>query len=65
MGFKSSNVEYSRLPIEAYLVRFQVLTAASMKVTVSWDVAPCSLAEIDRRFRGASAAIIIAKSFAQ
>jgi hypothetical protein len=34
-------------------VRFQVLTAESMKVTVSWDVALCSLVEIDRRFRGA------------
>jgi hypothetical protein len=34
-------------------VRFQVLTAASMKVTVVWDVAPCSLVDIDLRFRGA------------
>jgi hypothetical protein len=33
-------------------VRFQVLTAASTKVTVFWDVAPCSLVEIDRGFRG-------------
>jgi hypothetical protein len=24
-----------------------------MKMTVFWDVAPCSLAEVDRRFRGA------------
>jgi hypothetical protein len=24
-----------------------------MKMTVFWDVAPCSLVEIDRRFRGA------------
>jgi hypothetical protein len=28
-------------------VRFQVLTATSMKITVFWDVAPCSLVEID------------------
>jgi hypothetical protein len=35
------------------IVRFQVLTAASMKMTVFWDVAPCSLVEIYRRFRGA------------
>jgi hypothetical protein len=35
------------------LVRFQVLTATSMKVTVFWDVAPRSLIEIDRHFRGA------------
>jgi hypothetical protein len=34
-------------------VRFQVLTAASTKMTVFWDVALCSLAENDRRFRGA------------
>jgi hypothetical protein len=34
-------------------VRFQVLTAASMKMAVFWVVAPCSLAEVYRRFRGA------------
>jgi hypothetical protein len=33
-------------------VRFQVLTAASKK-TVFWLVAPCSLVEVYRRFRGA------------
>jgi hypothetical protein len=32
---------------------FQVLTAASVKMTVFWDVAPCSLGEVYRRFRGA------------
>jgi hypothetical protein len=31
----------------------QVLTAASMKFRVFWDVAPCSHVEVDRRFRGA------------
>jgi hypothetical protein len=36
-----------------YLVRFQVLTAASMNMTVFWDVTPCSLVEIYQRFRGA------------
>jgi hypothetical protein len=35
------------------LVRFQVLTAASVKLTVFWDMAPCSLIEADRRFRSA------------
>jgi hypothetical protein len=35
------------------LVRFQVLTAVSMKMTVFWDVAPCSLVEVYLRFRGA------------
>jgi hypothetical protein len=34
-------------------VRNQVLTAASMKITIFWDVAPCSLVEVYRRFRGA------------
>jgi hypothetical protein len=34
-------------------VRFQVLTAASMKVRVLWDVAPCSRVEVDRCFIGA------------
>jgi hypothetical protein len=28
-------------------MRFQVLTATKMKVTPFWDVAPCSLVEID------------------
>jgi hypothetical protein len=31
----------------------QVLKAASMKMTVFWEVAPCSLAEVRRRFGGA------------
>jgi hypothetical protein len=34
-------------------VRFQVLTVANIKMTVFWEVAPCSLIEIERRFRGA------------
>jgi hypothetical protein len=34
-------------------LRFQVLTAASMKYRVFWDVAACSHFEVDRRFRGA------------
>jgi hypothetical protein len=29
--------------------------AASMKITALWDVAPCSLVEIGRRFKGAMA----------
>jgi hypothetical protein len=33
-------------------VKLQVLVAASMKITVFWDVGPCGLVEIDRRFRG-------------
>jgi hypothetical protein len=31
------------------LVRFQVLMAASMNVTVFWDIAPCSLVGVDRQ----------------
>jgi hypothetical protein len=34
-------------------VRFQVLTAASMKMTVFWVVAPCSLVEVYWCFRSA------------
>jgi hypothetical protein len=30
-------------------MRFQVLTAESMKITAFWDIAPRSL-EVDRRF---------------
>jgi hypothetical protein len=33
-------------------MRFQVLTAASMKFRVFWDVVPCSLVEVDRSFWG-------------
>jgi hypothetical protein len=32
-------------------VRFEVLTASSMKMRVFWDIAPCSLAGVERRFR--------------
>jgi hypothetical protein len=35
------------------LLRFQVLTAASMMMAVFWDIAPCSLVEVYRCFRGA------------
>jgi hypothetical protein len=34
-------------------MRLKVLTAANMKMIVFWDTAPCSLVEIDRRFRDA------------
>jgi hypothetical protein len=36
-----------------YYVRLSVLTAASMKIAVFWDVAPCSLVEVYRSSRGA------------
>jgi hypothetical protein len=31
---------------------FEVLTAVSMKMTVFWVVAPCSLVKVYQRFRG-------------
>jgi hypothetical protein len=34
------------------LVKFQVLTAANMKVRAFWNRASCSLVEVDRSFRG-------------
>jgi hypothetical protein len=34
------------------IVRFQFLTAASMKLRVFWDVTPCSQVEVEGRFRG-------------
>jgi hypothetical protein len=37
----------------SFFVRFQFLTATSMKVAVFWDVAPRSLVYIGRRFREA------------
>jgi hypothetical protein len=33
-------------------VRFQVLTVTSVKMIAFWDIAPRSVVEIDRRFRG-------------
>jgi hypothetical protein len=33
------------------MLKFEIVAVASMKMTVSWDVAPCSLVETDRRFR--------------
>jgi hypothetical protein len=52
-GFESLKKAQSNLPIEVYYVRFQVLTAASMKFRVFWDVAPCSLVGVDQRFTDA------------
>jgi hypothetical protein len=34
-------------------VKFEVITAANMKMAVFWVVDPCSLVEVYRRFRGA------------
>jgi hypothetical protein len=40
-------------------VRFQVLTAASMKMAVFWVVGPWSLVEVYRCFRGASITLMM------
>jgi hypothetical protein len=39
-------------PTRHYDARFHVVTAAST-MTAFWDTVPCSLVEVDRRFRGA------------
>jgi hypothetical protein len=39
--------------VKLFKVKFKVLTAASVKMAVFWDVPPCRLVEIDGRFRGA------------
>jgi hypothetical protein len=44
--------EVEQLGRKQSFVRFQVLTTASMKTTVFWDIAPCSLVEVCRRLRG-------------
>jgi hypothetical protein len=44
---------YIGLKFSNDVVRFHVLTAASIKMAVFWDVAPNSLVEVCRRFRGA------------
>jgi hypothetical protein len=41
-------------PSYSQLVRFQVLTAASMKMTVCWDIAPCNLVGVYRPDDGGS-----------
>jgi hypothetical protein len=38
------------LKLRDNLVRFQVITTASTKMAVFWDVAPCSLLVVYRRF---------------
>jgi hypothetical protein len=41
-----------KMKVVVFCVRFQVLTAASMKFRLFCDVAPCSHTEVDRHFRG-------------
>jgi hypothetical protein len=42
------------------LVTFHVLKTARVKITAFWDIAPCSLIEVDRHFRGMYCSIIMA-----
>jgi hypothetical protein len=44
---------FSTLKFTRILVQFQVLTAARMRMTLCWNVAPCYVVEIDRRYAGA------------
>jgi hypothetical protein len=44
-------------------MRFEVLTAANMKLAVFWVVAPCNLAEIYRISKMLAASVIRAPSF--
>jgi hypothetical protein len=44
---------FFKKPASELLVRFRVSTEASMKFRVFWNETPCSLAGVNRRFRGA------------
>jgi hypothetical protein len=37
--------------VKYVFVGYKVLTAASMKMTAFWDIEPCSLVGVDRRYR--------------
>jgi hypothetical protein len=43
----------SNSELDLKLVRFQVRKVANMNMTAFWDIVPCSLVEVYRRFRGA------------
>jgi hypothetical protein len=47
-----SNLLHVCLWVAYIFLTFHVLTAASMKLRIFWDVLPCFLLNIDRRFRG-------------
>jgi hypothetical protein len=50
-GNRPYHGEQEIVPNFSYYVRLKVLTVACTKMTVFWDMAPCSLIEVDRRFR--------------
>jgi hypothetical protein len=39
-------------------MRFQVLTAVSMKMTAVWYIVPCCLVEVDQHFRRVTTSIM-------
>jgi hypothetical protein len=45
-------IECNRVQLYELYARFQVLTAACMKIRAFWDIAPCSLIVVDHHFRG-------------
>jgi hypothetical protein len=53
-GIALNLIWYEHYAIRGYIklvlfkVRFQVLMAASLKITALWNIAPCSLIEVDR-----------------
>jgi hypothetical protein len=58
-GVQERNKKRNKCPQE---VRFQVLTAASIKMAVFWVVAPCSLVEVYQRLLSPSSGRYILKS---
>jgi hypothetical protein len=50
---RQSLVYWYSLETQSLGVRFQVLTAATVKIRAIWDVASCILVGVDRCFRGA------------
>jgi hypothetical protein len=45
--------------VKICFMRFQILTVTSMKMTAFWDIAPCNLTEVDRRFRDVYCPIVM------
>jgi hypothetical protein len=51
-GLRSPEIGELCTKIFSKWLRFQVLTAASMKMAIFWIVGPCSLVEVYRLFSG-------------
>jgi hypothetical protein len=52
VSYVSINLSLTLREEQSLRARFEILTAASMKMAVFWVVALCSLVEVYRRFRG-------------